>query len=83
MTSVLSVHGLSKAFGGVSAVNDVSFEVEPGQLLAMIGPNGAGKTTCFNMVNGQLAPDAGSVRLEDREIVGLTPQRRRSVQSES
>ena len=74
MTAVLTVDGLSKAFGGVRAANGVSFRVEPGRLLAMIGPNGAGKTTCFNMVNGQLAPDAGSVRLEDRELVGLTPR---------
>ena len=74
MTALLSVQGLSKAFGGVRAVDDVSFEVLPGRLLAMIGPNGAGKTTCFNMVNGQLAPDAGSVRLHDTELVGLTPR---------
>jgi branched-chain amino acid transport system ATP-binding protein len=71
MTPVLRVRGLSKAFGGVRAVNRVDFDLAPGQLLAMIGPNGAGKTTCFNMVNGQLSPDAGSVRLEGRELVGL------------
>ena len=74
MTAVLAVRNLTKAFGGVRAVNGVSFQVEAGQLLAMIGPNGAGKTTCFNMVNGQLAPDAGSVTLAGRELVGLTPR---------
>ncbi|MPY68565.1 MAG: ATP-binding cassette domain-containing protein [Alphaproteobacteria bacterium] len=75
MTAALSVRGLSKAFGGVQAVENVSFEVEAGQLLALIGPNGAGKTTCFNMLNGQLAPDSGSVTLEGRELVGLSPRR--------
>jgi branched-chain amino acid transport system ATP-binding protein len=72
--SVLSVTGLSKAFGGVQAVRDVSFEVAAGELLALIGPNGAGKTTCFNMLNGQLAADGGSVRLEGRELLGLKPR---------
>jgi branched-chain amino acid transport system ATP-binding protein len=74
MTAILEVARLTKSFGGVEAVRDVSFRVAPGELLAMIGPNGAGKTTCFNMLNGQLPPDAGSVRLEGREIVGLPPR---------
>jgi branched-chain amino acid transport system ATP-binding protein len=74
MTAILEVARLTKSFGGVEAVRDVSFRVPPGELLAMIGPNGAGKTTCFNMLNGQLPPDAGSVRLEGREIVGLPPR---------
>ncbi len=59
--SVLEVRNLSKAYGGVQAVDDVSFSVAAGELLALIGPNGAGKTTCFNMLNGQIAPDAGAV----------------------
>jgi branched-chain amino acid transport system ATP-binding protein len=59
--SVLSVQRLSKSFGGVQALAGVSFDLDEGELLAMIGPNGAGKTTCFNIVNGQLAPDAGAV----------------------
>src|SRR3989304_2707678 len=72
--SVLAVSGLSKAFGGVRAVSDVSFAVDAGELLAMIGPNGAGKTTCFNMVNGQLAPDSGSIRLEGKSLLGKAPR---------
>ena len=72
--ALLSVRGLTKAFGGVRAVDDVSFELRPGELLAMIGPNGAGKSTCFNLVNGQLRPDAGSVRLDDQDITGRGPR---------
>ena len=71
---VLEVDSLSKSFGGVRAVDGVSFTLSSRELLAMIGPNGAGKTTCFNMVNGQLRPDAGSVRLDGRNILGLPPQ---------
>jgi branched-chain amino acid transport system ATP-binding protein len=56
-------------------VRDVSFTVAPGELVAIIGPNGAGKTTCFNMLNGQLAPDAGDILLEGRNLVGLPPHR--------
>ena len=70
----LEVSGLSRAFGGVKAVDNVAFSVSAGELLAMIGPNGAGKSTCFNMLNGQLAPDSGSVRLAGHEIVGLAPR---------
>jgi branched-chain amino acid transport system ATP-binding protein len=72
--SVLAVNRLSKAFGGVQAVSGVSFAVDAGELLAMIGPNGAGKTTCFNMVNGQLAPDSGSIRLEGKSLLGKAPR---------
>ena len=73
-TPVLRVDGLSKAFGGVDAVRDVSFTVTAGELVALIGPNGAGKTTCFNLVNGQLAPDAGTVALMGARIDGLPPR---------
>jgi len=69
--SVLSVRSLSKTFGGVRAVNDVSFEIAPGEFLAMIGPNGAGKSTCFNMINGQLEPDSGEILVSGRNIAGL------------
>ena len=72
---VLSVSRLSKAYGGVQAVRDVSFGVAAGEMVAIIGPNGAGKTTCFNMVNGQLAPDSGEVRLGDASLAGLPPHR--------
>jgi branched-chain amino acid transport system ATP-binding protein len=71
MSRTLEVAGLAKAFDGVEAVRGVGFGVAAGELVAMIGPNGAGKTTCFNMLNGQLAPDAGSVRLRGKEIAGL------------
>jgi len=71
----LTVSRVSKAYGGVQAVRDVSFSVAAGELVAIIGPNGAGKTTCFNMVNGQLAPDAGDIRLGESSLVGLAPHR--------
>lgn len=72
--SVLAVQGLCKSFGGVRAVNGVSFTIARGEFLAMIGPNGAGKSTCFNIVNGQLAPDSGSIKFEDRDIAGMHPR---------
>jgi branched-chain amino acid transport system ATP-binding protein len=72
--SVLSVQNLRKSFGGVRAVDGVSFDVGDGEFLALIGPNGAGKSTCFNMINGQLSPDSGEVRFGDRSIVGLKPR---------
>ena len=74
MSALLQVRGLRKAFGGVQAVQGVDFDLAAGELLAMIGPNGAGKSTCFNMINGQLAPDAGSVVLAGREIAGRPPR---------
>ena len=73
-TALLSVQGLRKSFGGVVAVDGVGFELRAGELLALIGPNGAGKSTCFNTINGQLAPDAGSVMLEGRDIAGMAPR---------
>jgi branched-chain amino acid transport system ATP-binding protein len=72
--TVLAVRSLSKAFGGVRAVSDVSFKIARGEFLAMIGPNGAGKSTCFNMINGQLKPDAGAILFEGRDIAGLAPR---------
>ena len=74
-TPVLSVRNLSKSFGGLQAVSDVSFDLAAGELLALIGPNGAGKTTCFNMLNGQLKADKGEVKLNGESILGLTPRR--------
>ncbi len=72
--SLLTVEGLSKAYGGVKAVLDVSFTLERGEILALIGPNGAGKSTCFNMLNGQVAPDAGRVRLDGQDITAAAPR---------
>jgi len=72
--SVLRVLNLSKAFGGVHAVENVSFEVGEGEFLALIGPNGAGKSTCFNMINGQLAPDRGDIEFAGRSIAGCKPR---------
>ncbi|HYN12579.1 MAG TPA: ABC transporter ATP-binding protein [Burkholderiales bacterium] len=72
--NVLNVKGLSKAYGGVQALREVSFEVDAGELVALIGPNGAGKTTCFNLLNGQLEPDAGEIDLDGRSLVGLRPR---------
>ncbi len=72
--SVLSVRGLRKSFGGVEAVAGVDFDVVAGEMLALIGPNGAGKTTCFNMLMGQLTPDAGTVSLDGADITGLPPR---------
>jgi branched-chain amino acid transport system ATP-binding protein len=74
MTALLKVAGLGKWFGGNCAVDDVSFELAAGELLALIGPNGAGKTTVFNIVNGQLPPDGGQVQLAGRPLVGRTPR---------
>ncbi len=74
MAKVLEVHELAKSFGGVQAVNKLSFDLREGQLLAMIGPNGAGKSTCFNLINGQLRPDYGKVVIMGRKINGYKPR---------
>ncbi len=73
--NALSVRRVSKAYGGVQAVREVSFDVAPGEIVALIGPNGAGKTTCFNMLNGQLVPDSGEILLGESRIDGLPPHR--------
>ncbi|HYF88634.1 ABC transporter ATP-binding protein [Azospirillum sp.] len=73
--SELVVRDLQRSFGGVQAVGGVSFTLRSGDLLALIGPNGAGKSTCFNLLNGQLRPDSGSVKLDGAELVGLPPRR--------
>ncbi len=70
---LLEVRGLGKSFGGVQAVRGMTFSVGEGEMLALIGPNGAGKTTCFNMVGGQLKPDAGTVTLAGAPLTGLAP----------
>jgi branched-chain amino acid transport system ATP-binding protein len=71
--TVLEASGLEKSFGGVQALRGVGFSLGAGELLAMIGPNGAGKSTCFNILNGQLRPDAGGVTLGGESLVGLAP----------
>jgi branched-chain amino acid transport system ATP-binding protein len=69
----LQVEHLSKSYGGVHAVRDVSFTLERGEILAMIGPNGAGKSTCFNMLNGQIKADGGRIRIGGHDTTRLAP----------
>jgi branched-chain amino acid transport system ATP-binding protein len=71
---VLKVTGLTKSYFGVKVVNNVDLAVASGEMIALIGPNGAGKTTCFNMLNGQLRPDQGSVVVSGQSTVGLQPR---------
>ena len=74
--TILRVEGLSKNFGGLKVLGNVSFTVEPGERLALIGPNGAGKTTLINTIGGQLPVSGGHIYLEDKEITRLSPNRR-------
>ena len=73
--SLLEVRNLSKRFGGNQAVDQVNFDIQQGELLALIGPNGAGKTTTFNMVGGQLPASSGSVKLMGKELAGMAPRK--------
>jgi branched-chain amino acid transport system ATP-binding protein len=73
MTSILRVRDLRKTFGGIAAVDGVSFEVREGEILGIIGPNGSGKSTLFNCVLGQYAPTAGQVFVDGRETTGMRP----------
>ena len=72
---MLEVQGLVKRFGGFTAVNNVSFKVEQGEILGLIGPNGSGKSTIFNMLSGTFQPSAGSMKFAGAEISGLAPHR--------
>ncbi|MFG1397753.1 ABC transporter ATP-binding protein [Roseixanthobacter pseudopolyaromaticivorans] len=72
---LLEAISLSKAYGGVAAVRDVSFTLAAGEIVALIGPNGAGKSTCFSLLGGQVTPDAGTVRIAGQEITGAPPRR--------
>jgi branched-chain amino acid transport system ATP-binding protein len=71
--ALLEVEGLTRRFGGVRAVSNLSMEVREGEILGLIGPNGAGKTTVFNLVTGFVRPTAGQIRLDGRSVVGLRP----------
>src|SRR5215475_4504636 len=73
MSTVLEVSNLRKSFGGIAAVDGVSFEVYEGEILGIIGPNGSGKSTLFNCILGQLRPSAGDVHLDGRAVTGLRP----------
>ncbi|WP_458095210.1 branched-chain amino acid ABC transporter ATP-binding protein/permease [Roseomonas sp. WA12] len=72
---ILQAEGVSRAFGGVKAVQEVSFSIRKGEILGIIGPNGAGKTTLFNLLNGFVRPDAGRVLLDGQDVTGLPPNR--------
>lgn len=73
--SMLSINGLTKRFGGFTAVNNVSFDLAEGEILGLIGPNGSGKSTSFNLIAGSLSPTAGSIKFLGQEIGGLPPDR--------
>lgn len=76
MTHILRIEGLSKSFGGLQVLQDISFSVEAGEKIAIIGPNGAGKTTLFNLLGGQLSATGGHIYLAGEQITHLTPNRR-------
>jgi len=75
MTPLLEVSGVSKRYGGVQAVHELSFTVQHGEILGLIGPNGAGKSTVFNLINGVHPPDKGRIVFEDHDITGEPPYR--------
>lgn len=75
MTALLTVAGLSKRFGGLQAVKDVSFGLEAGAITGILGPNGAGKTTLFNLLTGFIPPDRGTVEFDGQSLAGLSPHR--------
>ena len=73
MGAILSIQGLTRFFGGLAAVMDLSLEIQSGEILSLIGPNGAGKTTVFNLITGTLLPARGRVVFQDHEITGSRP----------
>ena len=70
---LLEVENLTKRFGGLTAVNNVSFHIDEGEIVGLIGPNGSGKTTLFNLISGFLEPDSGTVKLRGEDITGIAP----------
>jgi len=74
--ALLSLRNITKRFGGLTAVDDVSFDVGAGELIAVVGPNGAGKTTLFNMLSGVFFPDAGRIEFDGRDMTTVPPYRR-------
>ena len=73
MNPILSVKGISVQFGALKAVQDVSFEAQPGKITAVIGPNGAGKSSLFNLISGAIRPSSGSVRFDGEDVTGRAP----------
>lgn len=73
MKPLLDIQGVSKAFGGLQALRDVTFQVGPGEIVGLIGPNGSGKTTLFNVISGFLRPEQGAIRLGELELTRLAP----------
>ena len=74
-TPVLSITGVNKYFGGLAAINDLSFDVRPGEILGLMGPNGAGKTTLLNVIAGEYKPDSGKIKFQGKDIAGLPPHK--------
>lgn len=72
---LLNVTNLTKNFGGLVAINNINFSMEPGQIVSVIGPNGAGKTTFFNMISGYYVPDSGTITFDGRNLTKLSPER--------
>jgi branched-chain amino acid transport system ATP-binding protein len=70
---LFEAQSLTKYFGGLAAVKDISFEIKKGEIVGLIGPNGAGKTTIFNLITGFLSPDSGRIEFKGEEITGLKP----------
>ncbi len=79
MTCILRIHSLRRAFGGLIAVDDVTFDVAVGERVALIGPNGAGKTTCFNMLGGSLKPSNGTIQFMEQDVTQIAPHARATL----
>ena len=75
MTALLELAGLKKRFGGLTAVDGVTFSIAEGEVVGLLGPNGSGKTTVLNMISGALAPTDGAIVLQGQRIAGLKPHR--------